>query len=161
MSPCDCFDGQCLGDSGQICTQTLTDHRGLWHMSEMYIVLKILSDNIFSGYFCFLIVENLIFMGFCLTWFVYRTFFIRRSECQCLITPFMLFTYVLIDFIAIIAPVAELKWASLSLLSNRTCWVFSRYIVMLVVVPAEMKVIKSHASRSKLIAARAWKFFSA
>jgi len=32
---------------------------------------------------------------------------------------------------------------------------------MLMVVPAEMKVIKSHASRSKLIAARARKFFSA
>lgn len=74
----------------------------------------------------------------------------------------MLFTYVLaIDFIAIIAQVAELKCTSLSLLSNKTCWIFSRYIVMLMVVPAEMKVIKSHASRSKLIAARARKFFSA
>lgn len=65
--------------------------------------------------------------------------------------------------IAIIAQVAELNCFRNSyvivLLSNRSCWVLNRYIVLFMSVPAEMKVIKSHASRSKLIAARVRKHF--
>lgn len=150
-------------------------HRGICHMSDTYvwIVLKLLSDKYLHfafgfecGVFCFSGMGNLIITGFVRVKLIYRIYFPqkRRSKCNCIFMHLMLFVHVFaIDLFLQLLPRLQIEMLQKFLhcrpfLSQNVLGI-RRYTVIFMVVPTEMKVIKSYASRSKLIAGRVRKHF--